>query len=422
MIRTKSLLTTAIGLMLSTACLWASQPLFQARYDITSISDAPPGWQLQGTVTDNSPLGYGAPDVQIDDLIFCYVPDNGDIDRYRITNIVSASGVTLVCEVVYDEEGSPRFGAPMSGWQLICRPSSNGVPYLTSLQFGGFDEYLQSGARNLAADTTVPLTAQRWATYAAVANVDVAGKTLNNVLGITLGGEYRTNWPSGGSITETDPVFSASSAAGIGAGDIGNWNTAFGWGNWATDVAYLAALTNATMTESTVNGVAINGRTLAITVRTNYATGDASGWSGFPATQNVNMAGFAITNSEQISRWENAVITREGGGTIAAGDVYMLGGGSIWSNANAASAATSKGMLGLALGSSVGADGLLLAGRVAMAGFNPGDVLYLDTNDNAIAATRPTGSNNVVRIVGYALSSSAIMFQPDRTYIEILGD
>ncbi len=128
-------------------------------------------------------------------------------------------------------------------------------------------------------------------------------RNLNAATSITLAGERRTNWPSGGSITETDPVFSASSAAGIGAGDIGNWNTAFGWGNWATDVAYLAALTNATMTESTVNGVAINGRTLAITVRTNYAGGggDASGWSGFAATQNVNMAGFSVTNANSLA-------------------------------------------------------------------------------------------------------------------------
>ncbi len=37
----------------------------------------------------------------------------------------------------------------------------------------------------------------------------------------------------GGSITETDPVFTASAAAGIAAGDIANWNTAYGWGDHA---------------------------------------------------------------------------------------------------------------------------------------------------------------------------------------------
>lgn len=37
-----------------------------------------------------------------------------------------------------------------------------------------------------------------------------------------------------GSITETDPVFTASAAAGITATNISNWNTAYGWGNHAT--------------------------------------------------------------------------------------------------------------------------------------------------------------------------------------------
>ena len=42
------------------------------------------------------------------------------------------------------------------------------------------------------------------------------------------------------SYTETDPVFAASDAAGIGASDITNWNTAYGWGNHANG-GYLTA-------------------------------------------------------------------------------------------------------------------------------------------------------------------------------------
>ncbi|MEK9696927.1 MAG: hypothetical protein VW270_14290, partial [Candidatus Poseidoniales archaeon] len=35
-------------------------------------------------------------------------------------------------------------------------------------------------------------------------------------------------------ITETDPIFTASAASGILAGDITNWNTAYGWGDHST--------------------------------------------------------------------------------------------------------------------------------------------------------------------------------------------
>lgn len=38
------------------------------------------------------------------------------------------------------------------------------------------------------------------------------------------------------SATETDPIFSASASSGISSGDISNWNTAFGWGDWSTGV------------------------------------------------------------------------------------------------------------------------------------------------------------------------------------------
>jgi len=40
--------------------------------------------------------------------------------------------------------------------------------------------------------------------------------------------------------TETDPLFTASAASGIGASDITNWNTAYGWGNHAA-AGYLTA-------------------------------------------------------------------------------------------------------------------------------------------------------------------------------------
>ena len=44
------------------------------------------------------------------------------------------------------------------------------------------------------------------------------------------------------SITETDPVYSASDAASITITHLNNWNTAFGWGNHA-DAGYLTAFT-----------------------------------------------------------------------------------------------------------------------------------------------------------------------------------
>ena len=121
--------------------------------------------------------------------------------------------------------------------------------------------------------------------------------------------------------------------------------------------------------------------------------------------------------------WDNAVIIRGvtagTGVTISFSNLYFFSGG-VWSNANASTNDTAKGLLGLALG--VAADGLLLNGYCTNAwGFPVGSIVYMDTNDGALASSRPTGTNNVVRIVGYAVSDSQIYFNPDRTYIEITG-
>lgn len=60
---------------------------------------------------------------------------------------------------------------------------------------------------------------------------------------ITVNGTYPNFQLTGSaSVTETDPVFQASAAAGIAAGDITNWDTAYGWGDHST-AGYLTSYT-----------------------------------------------------------------------------------------------------------------------------------------------------------------------------------
>ena len=63
------------------------------------------------------------------------------------------------------------------------------------------------------------------------------------------------------SFTETDPVFSASTAAGITGAEVANWNTAYGWGDHST-AGYqltssnsLGGLNNVTITNPSTNDV-----------------------------------------------------------------------------------------------------------------------------------------------------------------------
>ncbi len=62
------------------------------------------------------------------------------------------------------------------------------------------------------------------------------------------------------SFTETDPVFSASAAAGISLSNIGDWNTAYGWGNHAaggylTTLGSIGGHTDVTITSPQANQV-----------------------------------------------------------------------------------------------------------------------------------------------------------------------
>lgn len=50
-------------------------------------------------------------------------------------------------------------------------------------------------------DTNWPSSATNWSKYPATQTVDMANNAVTNVGAITLGGETRTNWPTGGGST-----------------------------------------------------------------------------------------------------------------------------------------------------------------------------------------------------------------------------
>ena len=97
-------------------------------------------------------------------------------------------------------------------------------------------------------------------------------------------------------------------------------------------------------------------------------------------------------------------------------------------NAGAAQEATTKGLLGLALGTNSTTDGMLIQGVGYITHDNnaaaAGEVLYIDTAAGEISATQPSSPTQYVRVVGYALAAgsgagSKVFFSPSQDYIEI---
>jgi hypothetical protein len=105
-------------------------------------------------------------------------------------------------------------------------------------------------------------------------------------------------------------------------------------------------------------------------------------------------------------------------------DLVYLGSSSKWLEADADATSTSINLLGIALEGKT--DGQAM--NVALSGsfvrddtFNwtPGVPLYISGTLGAITATKPTGSGDVVRTVGYAVTADVIFFSPSSDYVTL---
>lgn len=168
-------------------------------------------------------------------------------------------------------------------------------------------------------------------------------------------------------------------------------------GTDATSVPTLGStsiLTNKTLTSPTINASTLTG--------------------------NQNIA--ALPGSDHSANGPTTSIFNLGA-TIAIMDLVYLGSSSKWLLTDADAAATASGMLGICLDGGVDTD----TTTVALAGsfvrddtwnWTPGAPLYIDTaTAGQITATQPSGTDDVVRVVGFATTADTIYFCPSPDYI-----
>jgi len=105
---------------------------------------------------------------------------------------------------------------------------------------------------------------------------------------------------------------------------------------------------------------------------------------------------------------------------LTAGSVYVWNG-TDWVAVDADAEATTKGLMGVALGSTA-ASGFLTHG-VAYLSHDPGaagDILYVDTvTAGYLTSTQPSAQGDFVRVAGYCLADQKIFFSPSQDWIEI---
>jgi hypothetical protein len=104
---------------------------------------------------------------------------------------------------------------------------------------------------------------------------------------------------------------------------------------------------------------------------------------------------------------------------LTVGTVYYWNG-TEWADANAGAVATADGLMGISTATDVAPD-VLVSGIIQLASVPGavGDPLYLDTTNGLLTATAPTGSGQIVRVMGYKLDTNRVYFNPSQDWLEI---
>ena len=115
------------------------------------------------------------------------------------------------------------------------------------------------------------------------------------------------------------------------------------------------------------------------------------------------------------------------GTSLTEGHVYYFNSSGVWTLANADDPSTSTGMLAMARGTTV-QDGMLLRGFFRDNRFvnnsTLGAPVYLSTTNGVITQTAPSGTGDVVRVIGYPVeitsaTDNIMYFNPDGAWVEI---
>jgi collagen type I alpha len=114
----------------------------------------------------------------------------------------------------------------------------------------------------------------------------------------------------------------------------------------------------------------------------------------------------------------NGEVAYWGGGSVAAGDLYYYNSSGNWAQVDADAASTATGMLGIARATGTASTvGMLLRGRARFTGNSNytglttvGAILYVSTALGDFSQTAPSGTGDIVRIIGYVQSTAMMKF------------
>lgn len=147
-----------------------------------------------------------------------------------------------------------------------------------------------STATQTALDAKQPLDGDLTAIAALTGTLGLLKKTAANTWTLDTN-TYLTSY------TETDPVFTASAAAGITSTNISNWNTAYGWGNHAS-AGYALSSSLGTIASQNASNVSITGGN--ISGITDLAIADGGTGASTASAARLNLLPSIATNAGKV--------------------------------------------------------------------------------------------------------------------------
>ena len=163
-----------------------------------------------------------------------------------------------------------------------------------------------------------------------------------------------------------------------------------------------------------------------------FVDGGGSGISNVVEDTTPQLGGDLDTNGKNVlfaktantDHSSNGDIVKIGSGSTTQGELCYYTSSGTWVAADADAAGTAGGvLLAIALGTDPDVDGMLLRGMYTL-DHDPGtvgDELYVSTTAGDITSTAPSGTGDIVRVVGYCLDSTngQIWFNPSNDFITL---
>jgi hypothetical protein len=198
-----------------------------------------------------------------------------------------------------------------------------------------------------------------------------------------------------------------------------NNNTFFLNGSVSGSLGIKAAASIPSGTVSVASGTyTLVGETVTQTLTNKeYSGGTISGSFTNTSSQNVNQ--IPVTNQTIIGPSFSAISAGE---TVTIMDLVYLSSDGTWRLTDADGDSTSTGLLGVSLESKTAGQLMTVATKGAYIrndswNWGAGKTLYVSDTPATFTITQPSGTNDVIRVAGFAISNDEVYFDPSPDYL-----